>query len=134
MDNLHPNPNKSRLIKPFSVLLLGALCLTGCSIDNNETTSPTQNTKPVTTEFITDNNCTVNGQGGGLMSNTDKTVREFAEDYVQQKSEETHTDLSICVDEVVDDMIHTPSNVQVGAGSPNARVNTVFVPEQITPR
>lgn len=135
MDQPRFNPNhRLRIAKPASALVLGAVCLFGCADNQTRPQQSQAETAPLTTELITDNNCVVTGNGGGLMSNTEKTVRAFAEDYVQDMGQAAQTDLSSCVDEVIDTMTHTPENIRIGAGSPDSLTDTVFVPANVAPR
>lgn len=138
MERLLPYPNTSnKLRQATAVLIVGAIGITGCAYNqsNHAQDRTTEDTKTLPTDVLNPNNdCVVTGNGGAIMSNTPKTVRTFVEEYVADLDNNTPEDLSQCVDETLNTVVHDPINVNIGAGSPESKVNTVFVPTAIEPR
>lgn len=138
MERLLPCPNtSSKLRQATAVLIMGAIGIIGCTYNqsNQEQDRSTEDTKTLSTNVLNPkNNCVVTGNDGAIMSNTSKTVRTFVEEYVADLDNNTPEDLSQCVDETLNTVVHDPINVNIGAGSPESKVNTVFVPTAIEPR
>ncbi len=139
MERLLTCPNTSnKLRQATAVFIMGAVGIAGCthnnqSIQGQERTTKGSQTLP--TEALNPNNdCVVTGNDGAVMSNTPKTVRTFVEEYVASLDNNTPEDLSRCVDETLNAVVHDLTNVNIGAGSPESKVNTVFVPTAIEPR
>lgn len=124
------NPNRSpRTI--LAVGLLGLAALTGCT-DKDTTTEPTTTTAAVITPFESDGNCKVSTASVGVASNTEQTVREFAESHVGHLSKESGNDLSDCVDEVIGEALLDRSNREQGIGSPESITDSVSLPASVT--
>lgn len=134
MENRKFDPNKINLPSfrsSIAILILGGISVAGCANVNN-TSSSTTNTDPTQpTELKVNNDCIVSGTGGGLMSNSKKSVSKFAENYIEDLNKIEQTDLSDCVDEVISNMVNNPNNIDIGASSPDSMTNTVFVPGEV---
>lgn len=121
------NPNRS----PRTVLAVGFLglaALVGCS-DKDTATEPTKTSAPERTEqvYTKDNNCDVAGTVS-ISSNTEKTVEEFVDEYLDYLGEQTDEDLSRCKDEMLDEIREKRSNIESGAVSPSSETHSVVMP------
>lgn len=133
MDLQKSNPNVTDKLRRFTGVVLiglGALGVLGCSGEQADEAPVPEDA----TTIVDKSDCIISSTNVGLMSNTERTVEDFAESYVQHQGEIAGLDLSQCVDEVIDGIINTPDNRMIGAATPNSEVHTVWVPKNISLR